>query len=234
MTMTSKAVTLLLGCLALSACGLTAPRSGPGYAELGSPGILDTDREIALSIGPTLLRFAASHIEDDPETEALLRSLEGVRIRIYEIDGDPGRVAGRMDRMQEHLEEEGWEPVMLYRRDEERTQLLIKTSSRRVHGMTLLTSDGDSEVVVINLIGDIQPQFFSDVMIALDIEEGGAQDVEVAMMEPCVSNTSSGRSSSSSSRSVAHPALPRSPTCDSRAKSSPSKSPTPARSNSSD
>lgn len=173
-------VAFLAACLALSACGLTAPRSGPGYANLDSPGVLDTDREIAISVGPTLLRFAANHIEDDPQTEALLRNLEGVRIRVYEIDGDPARVARRMDRMQTNLEDDGWEPVMLVREEDERTQLLLKTTGNVVHGMTLLSSDGDSEAVVINLIGDIRPENFGNVMVALDIDEGGAQDVQVA------------------------------------------------------
>lgn len=232
--MASKPAGLLAAALLLAGCGLTAPRGGPGFAELESPGVLDTDREIALSIGPTLLRFAARHVEDDPETRALLRSLDGVRIRIYEIDGDAARIAGRMDRMQDHLEADGWEAVMLVRSGHERTQLLLKSSGRRVHGMTFLSSDGESEVVVINLIGDIQPQFFSDAMIALDIEEGGAQEVEVAMMEPCSSSPSSAHSSSSRSHSAALPASPRSPTCGSRARSSASKSPTAARSSSSD
>ena len=46
----------------LGACGLTAPRGNEGYADLDSPGILDTDRKIALSIGPAVLRFAARHL----------------------------------------------------------------------------------------------------------------------------------------------------------------------------
>lgn len=166
--------------LLLAACGLTAPRGEPGFARLDSPGVLDTDREFSISIGPTLLRFAARHIDDDPELVALLRSLDGVRIRIYEIDGDPSRVAGNMDRMQARLADDGWEPVMLVRSADERTQLLLKSSRGQICGLTLLASDGDSEAVVINLIGDIQPQYFSDVMVALDIEDGGAQDVEVA------------------------------------------------------
>lgn len=229
----SKPAILLGICLALSACGLTAPRHDPGFASLESPGLMDTDREMSLSIGPTLLRFAANHVDDDPEAEALLRSLDGVRIRIYEIDGDAARVARNLDRMQAHLEDDGWEPVMLVRTDEERTQLLLKASSRRVYGLTLLTSDGESEAVVINLIGDIQPEFFSDVMVALDIDEGGAQDVEIAMMEPCSASTSSGHSSQSYSQPAARPASPRDPGCESGAKSSPSKSPTPATSSSS-
>ena len=102
-------------CLALSACGLTAPKSSDGYADLESLGMRDTDNVMTLSIGPALLRFAASHVDDDPDTRDLLKGLDGVRIRIYEIDGDAGRVATRMDNMSLHLQDDGWEPVMLIR-----------------------------------------------------------------------------------------------------------------------
>lgn len=181
--MTRNILMVIAACLLTSACGITAPRSGPGYANLDSLGIFDTDRTFSISIGPTLLRFAANHVEDEPETEALLRSLVGVRISVYEINGSSLKVAKRMDRMQAHLEDDGWAPVMLIRSGEERTQLLLKTSGRQVHGLTLLASDGESEAVVINLIGDIQPELFSDVMVALDIDQGGAQDLEVAMID---------------------------------------------------
>ena len=127
-----------------------------------------------------MLRFAANHIDDDPETQALLRSLDGVRIRIYEINGDPSKVASKMDRMHDDLEDDGWRPVMLVRSEGERTHLMLKSTGNQVHGLTLLTSDGFSEAVVINLIGDIQPEMFSDVMVALDIDDGSAQDVAVA------------------------------------------------------
>ena len=205
-----RAVGILVASLAVSACGLTAPRSGPGFADLESPGVWDTDRQMALSIGPTLLRLAARHVEDDPEVQALLRSLDGVRIRIYEIDGDASRVARRIDAMQAHLEDDGWVPLMLVRERDERTQLMLKTSHGVNHGLTLISSDGESEAVIINLIGELRPELFSDVMVALDIEEGGAQHVEVAMMEPCQKNCSDHSSSSRRSASAARPASHRS------------------------
>lgn len=179
--MRSCSVLIIVASLfAMTACGLTAPRSGPGYAELDSLGVFDTDRTMVLSIGPTLLRFAARHLDDEPEIQALLESLDGVRLRIYEIDGDPAKVAGRIDRIGSHLQEDGWDPVMLIQESEERTQMFLKSRRGQVRGLTLLTSDGESEAVVINLIGEIEPQHFSDVMVALEIDEGGAQQVQVA------------------------------------------------------
>lgn len=169
-----------LSMLLISACGLTAPRSNEGFADLESLGMRDTDRVMSLSIGPTLLRFAANHIDDDPETRDLLRSLDGVRIRIYEIDGDAGRVAARIRSMSKNLQSDGWEPVVLVREANEETHMLVRMSGQNISGMTVLVSDGATEAVVINLMGAIQPGQFGSVMVALDVDAPGIDDVRVA------------------------------------------------------
>ncbi len=166
--------------LHLSACGITAPRTSEGFAELDSPGIFDTDNSVNLSIGPTLLHFAAAHIEDDPQTRDLLRDLDGVRIRVYEIERDSEQVALRVAGMQSRLRRAGWEPVMLIREQGEETHLLVKIQNERILGLTLLAMEAESEVVVINLMGEIRPQNFSKVMVALDVEHDSARRVQVA------------------------------------------------------
>jgi len=166
--------------LTLGACGITANKSSPGFAELDSPGVFDTDKSVSLSIGPALLHFAAAHIDDDPETKALLRDLDGMRIRVYEIERNPDKVAERVASMQAKLQQAGWEPVLLVREPGEETHLLVKLHDERILGLTLLAMDEDSEVVVINLMGEIRPQNFSDVMVALDVENDNARNVKVA------------------------------------------------------
>lgn len=174
--------TLVLS-LTLSACSLTAPRSSAGFADLESLGIRDVDRVMTLSIGPALLRFAAAHIDDDPEVKALLKGLEGVRIRIYEIDGDAGRVAERINTMSRHLQEDGWEPVVSMREGSEATYMLLRVIDQQVRGMTVLVSDGDSEAIVINLMGDIRPEQFGEVMVALDADSPETDAVQQAVDE---------------------------------------------------
>ena len=162
----------------LAGCGITAPRSSDGYADLDSLGIADTDRILTLSIGPSLLRFAASHAESDPAARELLRGLDGVRIRIYEIDGDAARVAARMEDMSHKLQAGGWQQVMQVRSGDERAHMLLKVVDERINGMTVLVSDGDSEAVVINLMGELQPEQFADVMVALDVDAAGVQGIQ--------------------------------------------------------
>jgi len=174
-----RTLSAIILCLFLAACGFTAPRYSDGYAELESLGMADVDQTLSLSIGPTLLRFVASHLDDDPEVSRMLRGLDGVRIRIYEINGDPGRVAARMQLMGEHLQQDGWESVALIREQKEETRMLIRIKEDQIRGMTFLTSDGKSEAVVVNLMGEIQPQQFSQVMLALDVGTPGVENVRV-------------------------------------------------------
>ena len=170
------AAVLLTG---LTACGLTAPRSSDGFADLDSLGMFDTDRVISLSIGPTLLHFAANYVDDDPEVRDLLRSLDGVRVRVYEVDGDAQKVAGRMQRMSERLQQDGWEPVMLIQQEDEQTHMLLRMDGDQISGMTVLVLDGQDEAVIVNLMGEIRPDQFSDVMVALEVDAGDVDEVEV-------------------------------------------------------
>ena len=172
-----------LAVLLVSACGITAPRSSDGFADLESLGMRDTNRVVNLSIGPTLLHIAAMYVDEEPEIRELLQSLDGVRVRVYEIDGDAGRVASRVYAMSQHLQAGGWEPVLLVREENEETHMLLRMIDGRISGMTVLISDGDSEAVIVNLMGEIQPEQFSGVMLALDVDTPGVEAVRVATPE---------------------------------------------------
>jgi len=178
----SIAVVLILTLTAfmLSSCGITAPRSNEGFANLDSPGMSDTDRTMSLSLGPTTLRFAARFLDDDPETQALLRSLDGVRVRIYEVHGDNERIARNFDHMGSKLSKDGWSPVMLVREEGELVQMYVKPSGGHIRGLTIVSADGD-EVVVVNIMGDIDPVYYQDVMVALDVDN--VPDVQIASID---------------------------------------------------
>ena len=170
---------LALAAILLGGCGLTASRSNPGYANLDSLGMNDVDNVMTLSLGTGLLRFAAKHTQDDPETQALLNGLDGVRVRLYEIDGDAARVAARMNRMGGRLQNQGWNPVAVTRDEDETVHMLLKRDNERMVGMLVLVVD-ENEAVIVNLMGELQPEMFSDAMVALDVDV--AQSIEIASL----------------------------------------------------
>ena len=176
----ARLLALVLTTVILTSCGITAPRSNEGFANLDSPGMSDTDRTMSISLGKTTLWFAARFLDDDPETQALLRSLDGVRVRIYEVHGDEERIARNFERMGHKLNDDGWSPVMLVREEGELVQMYAKPSDGHIKGLTIVSADGD-EVVVVNVMGDIDPMYYQDVMLALDVE--AAPEVQIASIE---------------------------------------------------
>ena len=84
--------------------------------------------------------------------------------------------------MSEHLREDGWEPVLLVREQDEEVHMLLRMVNHHISGMTVLVSDGESEAVIINLMGEIRPEQFGDVMVALDVDAPGVDDVQVVQI----------------------------------------------------
>ncbi len=170
---------VLLLSVALVACGITAPSSNDGFADLDSLGFRDVDQTMSLSIGPSLLRFAAANIDDDPEAEAMMRGLEGVRVKIYDITGDGERVAHRIDNMSQKLQAQGWEPIISIREPGERTVMLMKVKGEMILGLTVINCDAD-EAVIVNVMGELRPEMFAEAMVALEVDVPGVQLADVA------------------------------------------------------
>jgi len=156
--------------LSLSACGVSGNlRSDPGFAAFKSPGILDTDRKFALSLGPLPLRLARAVMDEDPEITALLRGLKAVRIYIYDIDADSERVKRRLELTATELTEQGWMPIITVREDEGLISALVKMDhENQIRGLVVIAQDR-SELILVNLIGQIRPEMFSVYMAELDI-----------------------------------------------------------------
>ena len=76
------------------------------------------------------------------------------------------------------LKDDGWDAVMTIREGSEQVHMLMRTVDGRICGMTVLVSDGQSEAVIVNLMGEIQPEQFSEVMVALDVDAAGVEDIE--------------------------------------------------------
>ena len=160
---------LLIACLYLGGCGMTAPHRDAGFADVETPNWRHTDQTMNLSIGPTLLSIAAVMIEDDPKAQEIMRSLDGVRVKVYEVEpGHESDVKEALDHMRQSLLSQAWEPVILVEEQGESTYLLVKMDGDQIHGITVLNTDG-VEAVFVNVMGNLQPEMFNQTVAALEL-----------------------------------------------------------------
>ncbi len=173
---TSRALLPLLLAATLAGCGFTAPRSGPGYAELMSPGEPDTEMTLSVSLGPRVMKWLALAAGEDPGVRELVAQLQGLRVRQYTIHGDAERVNQRLRAMSEAMAQRQWHPVIAVREPNESTYVLVKTVEEVIAGVVVLTSEG-TEVVLVNARGAISPV----VIAAAAAGSPPADDVAVAL-----------------------------------------------------
>ena len=167
-------LTLIVATLALlTGCGITGNfRNDPGYAEFGSPGPLDTDREFGLSLGPLPLGLARWVFDDDEEFGPMLKELRAVRVYTYEVAHDPEDVARRIKDMQSGLLEDGWLTIITVREENELVSVLLQPAESGRNGnrgLAVIVQD-PSEVVLVNLIGNVRLDLFAEYMADLDVE----------------------------------------------------------------
>ncbi len=167
------ALTLGVPALLLTGCGLTGNfRHDPGYARFGSPGPLDTHREFGISLGPLPLGLARFILDDDPEIGPMLKDLRAVRVYTYEVAHDAEDVARRIRDMQSALVEDGWQTIVTVREKDELVSVLLqppKSGRSGNRGLAVIVQD-PSEVVLVNLIGNVRLDLFAEYMIDLDVE----------------------------------------------------------------
>lgn len=162
------------GVLTLGGCGFTGNlRFNPGYAELGSPGVADTDRSFGLSLGPLPIKLARLFMAGDPEISGILKDVKGVRVYTYEVDGDIARVNERMEESRGRLVDRGWQPVVAVREDGGLVTALVRmdedADEQRIRGLVVMVQD-EEEVVLVNVIGKLAPETFAFAMAELDVD----------------------------------------------------------------
>jgi hypothetical protein len=167
-----KKATLLLAITAsffFTGCGITAGglHSHAGYADIDSPYWWQADSELNLSLGPLTIGTARWVIDadEDPEIDALLDDVDGVRISIYKVEENSELFKDNFAETQANLRAGGWQHIVRVNDDEsaDYSLMFIKSNGEVIDGLVVL-SLSDDEAVFVNIIGNIHPDSFDPVM----------------------------------------------------------------------
>ena len=150
---------------------LAGMESHPGYFSLESTGLLaidDIEVEINLS-GSLLALITGVTAESDPEFSELSSQLEGIRV----IVGTPQikdfeMLCREFDDVGSRLESYGWTRVVMVRENDERVLIFTKDNGDQIDGITVLALDDTDEIVVVNIVGTIDPRGLARLLSSLD------------------------------------------------------------------
>ena len=132
---------------------------------------LESESDFGLSLGPLPLRIAAWALdEDDAELEPLLRELRAVRVYVFEGIAGTEDVATDVEVLTAQLIGDGWLNVIAIREGAETTSVLLRPGAGGANrGLTVIVQE-PTEVVLVNLIGNVRLDLFNDYMAEVDVD----------------------------------------------------------------
>ena len=166
------AIIAVLSLTLLAGCG--ASRFNDGYARFEKLPSRDVDRTASISIGRLPIRVVSLFVGDDPEAKLLLRHVDGVRVRTWEMKGDRERVYSKLQDMRERLADDGWEAVAVVKDEGERVYLLMKTRREAITGLVAMVSESN-EVTMVNVMGRLEPEQLGVALAQLDVDLPGVR-----------------------------------------------------------
>jgi hypothetical protein len=148
-----------------------------GYYPIEEMGIFAPgDLEIDVDLSGAMLKVAAGAMENQDESLAeLVANLERVRVQVgVPSKMDAATLARKMADAQTTLGGAGWQKILSVEEGSEQVYLYAVESAGKIAGLTAFANEGGEEVVVVNIVGDIDPQTLGRLLANLndfDIEE---------------------------------------------------------------
>ncbi len=160
----------------------------PGYFPLERFDLLPSESlSLEINLSDSLLALVAAAVgEEDPEFAALVRNLEGIRVRAAPAAAlDLDRLRGKLDEASGWLEANGWETMLRFREEEE-VFIYTRLSGDSMIGLALMVLEPGADVVVVNIVGPLDMKLLVGLAESLDLPQLGlaTEDTTESEQEP--------------------------------------------------
>jgi len=126
---------------------LTAPASGGQFVEV--------------NVSSNLISLVARLAKDkEPEINDAIRGLQQIRVNVVGLDdGNRAELKERVKTVRAQLDSQGWERVVTAQEKDQDVVVQVKTrGNEAVQGIVVTVFNGDQQAVLVNVVGDIQPE----------------------------------------------------------------------------
>jgi len=145
----------------------------PGYFPLDELQFLSPDDlSVEINLRGAMLRLIGKvAADDDPEFAQIMDNLEAIRVQIAPVERlQADEIRQGLDTGVAMLENRGWYRMVLTREEGEEVHIYGRESDGDLHGLTVLAME-DDEVIILNLVGRIDPDQLGSLMTGLDLPE---------------------------------------------------------------
>jgi len=168
------ALAVVVVMVAAGTAGAQAVTSHPGYYPIESMGVLAKgDLEVDIDLTGAMLQVAAGAMQtehgEDEDLAQLVAGLERVRVQVGTPQGaDASTIAHSFETAISTMEGAGWSRILRVLDEGEQVYVFARENAGRIAGLTALINDENEEIVLVNIVGDIDPVVLGKVIANAD------------------------------------------------------------------
>jgi hypothetical protein len=165
---------VMFGVCVLALSGLAAAQTGaahPGYFAIEDMGVLaKDDLEVDVNLEGAMLQVAAGAMEEESSDLAeMVAQLERVRVLVGAPESaDRAAVTASFNAAISRLETSGWDQILSVEEEDEQVYIFAREIEGAIAGLTVLVNDSGEEIVVVNIVGNIDPRVLGRLIANMD------------------------------------------------------------------
>ena len=137
--------------------------------------LMGTEPSVEINLGPAMLSLLSGMTSEEKQVSDIMKSLTEISVRVYHLDdedfkGDIGQIKTFINAMAGEMKSMGLEQLAAIREDDSTVYIMAEMGGDSMKGLSVMSLDDDSELVVIKIGGQIMLKDLAGLMGRFDVD----------------------------------------------------------------
>jgi|GEM_PF-2155714 len=138
-------------------------------------GLLNTEPSVEINLGPAMLGLLSGMTNEEKQVSDIMKNLTEISVRVYDLDdgdfkGDLNQIKSFINTLAGEMKSLGMEQLAAIREDDSTVYIMAEMGAESMKGLSVMSLDDDSELVVIKIGGQIMLKDLAGLMSRFDVD----------------------------------------------------------------
>lgn len=137
--------------------------------------LLNTEPSVEINLGTAMLGLLSGMTSEEKHVSDIMKNLTEISVRVYDLDdedfkGDLSQIKTFINDMAGEMKSMGMEQLAAIREDDSTVYIMAEMGNDSMKGLSVMSLDDDSELVVIKIGGQIMLKDLAGLMGRFDVD----------------------------------------------------------------
>ncbi len=137
--------------------------------------LLKTEPSVEINLGPAMLGLLSGMTSEEKQVSDVMKNLTEISVRVYDLDdgdfkGDLGQIKSLINSLAGEMKSMGMEQLAAIREEDSTVYIMAEMGADSMQGLSVMSLDDDSELVVIKIGGQIMLKDLAGLMGRFDVD----------------------------------------------------------------